>query len=457
MADRRPQNLIEDLKLFGGVIFIIISAGLLLLFFAALIASSEGTLALAAGFLICLALSFYLLDGPAEWRIVKQQSLKDSEQAAATAALEKQQSEQVILEQLQQRAKVEQRRQVITAWSMPSDRLFDSSNGQTLDRAIGEAEPCTHLRPFMTNNEATMLLKYFRQDPRFNWLISLSHCEARADLMAEIAAEHHVSVAKIWVVPKDLDRGTIVTGWEGKVSLPVNEAETEFVSWNFHVAILADFADGKEARVLDPTFFAEPVTRKTWCARMSYGKAPVRFEVTNRFAYSDPYDANGENNRLLSVNMRNAVLRECFNIENAIVRNGLEMTLRAEYVDSLKRNNQAEFNQFINVFEQGHFKKWWRHRPDFERFEQLISNQYYFGCRIDAFRQHIETSSFELQNFELKKRCWRLVGTALLALEAYPDKPVPGDIDLEAWYEPDSQVLWRSRGFEFSSVNLYPT
>jgi hypothetical protein len=452
MPAKPPQTVIKKLKLFGGVVFLFLSAGLLLFFFAALIASSKGIVALAAGFLICLALSFYLLDGPAEWRVIKLQSLKDSEQTAVIVAQEKQQSEQVILAQLQQQAKVEQRRLAITAWRMPSNDLFDVCVDQALNQELDETVPCPHLRPFMTVNEATLLLGIFRQDPRFNWLISLSHCEARADLMAEIAAEHRVSVRKIWVIPKDLDRGTIVTGWEGKVSLPINEAATEFVSWNFHVAILADFADGKEARVLDPTFFAEPVTQKTWCDRMSYGKTPVRFEVTNRFAYSDPYDANGENNRVLSLKIRNAVLKECFNIENAVVRNGLEMTLRAEYVDSLKRNNQTEFNQFISAFEQVRFKIWWHHRPDFERFEQLISNQHYFGWRIDAFRQPIETSSFELRNFELKKRCWRQVAASLLALEAHPDKSVLGDMDFDAWYEPDSQKLWRSRGFEFPSV-----
>lgn len=382
-----------------------------LLLLVALFCLLTGSISAAAAaflfFLTSAALTAWLLEAGNEWRRLDAVARLDADAATRAEAAEQEarHARQVLA------ARVSRRHDLISVWKAPCsefscDRAFDSA--PTCRVPLEEAKE-TPLSPA----DIRLLDHVFRQDPRLNWMVDLAHCEARADQMAEIAAERGFNLGKIWAYPQDLDHGSRVSGFEGRVTTNLNEAGTESACWNYHVGVIGVRRCSGEQLVFDPAFFPEPVSRETWCARLSSGKDPILFRVTGRFVYEDPFDTNGRLLRELNVRRRDAALLDSFDLELPSTQEGLDSTLRGCFVDEMLQAEPSAFEDFQRYWSIPAFRDWWLQSPNYDEVDEILEHDHLFGLPMSEILEALEGVSPELRNFTIRKSFWREIGTAI--------------------------------------------
>lgn len=115
----------------------------------------------------------------------------------------------------------------------------------------------------ISEKRASELFELFKSDKKMAFDFPLDGCFARATMMARIAEENNIKVAKIYV--------------EG--ILRVKDASKEFplVMWGYHVAPIVGIKkeDGTVVdMVFDPSLFDKPVSVDTWLNRMKTDGVP---------------------------------------------------------------------------------------------------------------------------------------------------------------------------------------
>ena len=385
-----------------GALLAVISAVLSLALIVALFnfrTGYPGTILVAL--VVCSSLAFWLLDGPAIWRAINQERADEATVEANTrTAL-------AVIE-----ADRAARRNAVTVWPVPERHLFAAPDDRSLDWDYNDPDPDIALRGTLTAAEADELFALFVADPRLNWMVGLAHCEARADLMAEIAAERGIRLGKLWALASDLDRGTAVSGFDGRVTIHINAARTESTAWNFHVAPCGSTVDaaGDPVRtVIDPMLFDKPIVDTAWRARLRERGDEINFEVTDRFVSEDPFDVNGRQFRTLKVQVRNEFLETSYDLDNAQTVAALAMTLRGQYVDELMTASPHDYEEFMRRFEDGHFREWWRSSADHKELDEQLDEATYFGLPMADIKRTIRSVSWELREHTIKTTHWKEV------------------------------------------------
>ena len=160
-------------------------------------------MAIFLALLVCASLAFWLLGGPASWWEIKQTK-------ATEAADVNESHNNTGVAEIERKA----RRNAGTVWSMLDESLFFVSDDGSLNWDCNDQEPDIDLRSVLTAEEADNLFALFAEKPRLTSMIGLTHCQTRADLMAEIATERGMRLEKLWAVASDLDRVTAVSRFD---------------------------------------------------------------------------------------------------------------------------------------------------------------------------------------------------------------------------------------------------
>lgn len=264
----------------------------------------------------------------------------------------------------------------------------------------------------MTKSDAGKLFDEFLEHPKLVWGANNTGCEAKADLMAEVASENGYEVSKIWVRPQTSADSFLVY---------LNEAGTEQTAWNYHVAIMVKVKNGSssETMVMDPSLFDEPVSLDTWSSRLTrlsdQYDVPLEFKESRREAFFGPEDMISNSNRQNALARREEILNNSSNMDDPMVFEGFMMKHRGEFVDELMESNPQKFEQLKTLLLNEDFKKWFRTPvPNGELKTRLGKNRFY-GIKSNKIKQKVNVGDIDA-SVQLKEHYWEQIGLAFKKL-----------------------------------------
>lgn len=310
----------------------------------------------------------------------------------------------------------------------------------------------------MTKTEVNSLFNDFLNHPKLVWGANNTGCEARADLMAEIASEKGYEVSKIWIRPLDSNDSFLVY---------LNEAGTEMTAWNYHVAILVKMKNGSssDTMVIDPSLFDEAVSIDTWNKRLTRlsDQYDVNLEIkeSKKEAFFGPEDMLTSSNRQNALAKREEILANSSNMDDPTIFDGFMMKLRGEFVDELKAADPQKFEKLKVMLRDEEFSKWFKRPiPNNQLRNQLTSSKYY-GINSSLIKNNVDVSQFEA-SVRLKEHYWEQIGTAFEKLTAKSQEILNGgfnqrtqlfrieweeDFFRSSWYSPSNDEIWSKYGF----------
>ncbi len=353
---------------------------------------------LPGGLLAGFAMTPGILDA---WRRVGQERA-DSKAREAADAEEKAASHELFLDEQRRLA---ERRAAVRVWSMPEH--FPTGTIKRDDELTGQ----------MTWAEAESLFERFSRSPHINWIVGGTSCEARADMMADLAIDQGFRVDKVWATPPEFGVMSSFEGIESRIRLHLDEARTEAISWNFHVAVRAQVnrGQGVEHFVLDPTLFRSPVPEAQWVERIGSGGSDLKILHTSRAAYASPFDTESQT---FTIEARNAKLRSGFDLEQTSTREGLDARMRAEFVEGLP---PPERKRFLACFQQNAFRQWWQRSSSYERLDEVLASVRYFSVDMTTLQGRLANTPLELRHHTIKSSVWERVAADLRQLEVARD------------------------------------
>lgn len=319
------------------------------------------------------------------------------------------------------------------------------------------------MREPMTNSDAKNLFSSFLNHPKLIWGANNSGCEAKADLMAEIASEKGYEVSKIWVRPQ---------GAADTFLVPLNNAETETTAWNYHVAILVKVKDGprSEIKVMDPSLFQNPVSLNEWTERVSkYSDqtgVSLEFRETQRELFFGPDDMTNMDLRRSALAKREKILKNSANLDDPVVYEGFMMKLRGEFVDHLYTTDRQKFKKLKSLLIGNDFENWFK-TPIKNNVlaDKIRTRPRYFGIKTNEIKEKINLDDI-YASVELKKAFWEKVGNSLNKLKKHAAKlnDNPDDAAFqfqvkwhnedfrEKWFEPFSDDIWEQFGVSLEDL-----
>ncbi len=304
------------------------------------------------------------------------------------------------------------------------------------------------------------LFRAFVTHSKLVWGASNTGCEAKADLMAEIAEERGFAVSKIWIHPASAS---------DQFPVYLNRAKSERTRWNYHVAIAVRIGSGAESNleVIDPTLFHEPVNAAEWSrvASLLATEYNQSLQVTEspRHAFFGPHDIVSEEGRTKTLERREAILTNASNMDDPVIFAGCLMKLRGDFVDGMQRTNPAEFQKLESLLIMGEFRDWFFAPLSLDRMVELLGEHpRYYGVDSAAILAKVDMENV-LASFELKRTLWAEVGRAMRKLRERADALNLGRWSPEAslfrtfwknamyrarWYSPFEEAEWRSFGLD---------
>lgn len=287
-------------------------------------------------------------------------------------------------------------------------------------------------------------------------------CEAKVDLMAELACNVGHVVAKIWIRPSP--------GAGSHLIVDLNEADTERMLWSYHVAMIFNVGDAQQASpmVLDPVFYNEAVSPELWrerVGRISNGRNWPLSVVDSEWEYfysADDYRSNTYRQDVLK--RRDEILANANNRDDPVVRAGCFMQLRGIFADDLMRSSPDNFQVLKQWLIRHHYQSWYYASETCEYLkQQLTQNESYFGVDCKTIMNELDIDDY-FSPASLRIRFWRVVGEAMVKLQrasqallnGYDDKSMHfktlvGEVarDLEdRWFEPTANELWSRFGVD---------
>jgi hypothetical protein len=113
-----------------------------------------------------------------------------------------------------------------------------------------------------------------------------NYCWVHTEVICHLLRDHGISVAKIWIFPKDQNAGGVLKA--ATRNLPTCEA-----SWDFHVGALVK-SDDQSLRVIDPILFpCATVSKRTWVDAMRVPNPTTRLTDTTVYKISSVDDPGG--------------------------------------------------------------------------------------------------------------------------------------------------------------------
>ncbi|MFT7486623.1 MAG: hypothetical protein ACI9F9_002478 [Candidatus Paceibacteria bacterium] len=296
--------------------------------------------------------------------------------------------------------------------------------------------------------------------PKLFWEASNTGCEAKADLMAEIAEERGHDVSKIWIHPASAG---------GQFPVYLNRAKSERTRWNYHVAIAVKTRDGavSDSEVIDPTLFQEPVNVAEWIrvASLLAAEYDQSLLVTEspRHAFYGPDDIVSSEGRARALERREAILTNASNLNDPVIFGGCLMKRRGDFVDGMMRTNPVGFQKLESLLIMGEFRDWFCAPLSVQRMVELLGEHpRYYGVDSAEILARVDRTDV-LASFELKKALWAEVGRAIRRLRERVDALNLGRWSPEAslfrtlwkdamyrarWFSPFEEAEWRSFGLD---------
>ncbi|NVK86223.1 MAG: hypothetical protein HWE21_17990 [Cytophagia bacterium] len=298
--------------------------------------------------------------------------------------------------------------------------------------------------------------KYVAEHPKLFWGANNTGCEAKTDLVAELASERGFETAKIWIRPQSATDSFLVY---------MNEAGTEYTAWNYHVATeLKIQKDTTETLIIDPTIFDKPVHMDIWYERLSRlsRQYNVVLEVkrSRREAFFGPEDFLTSSNREKALLKREKILMNAANLDDPIILDGIMMKLRGAFVDILMKSEPERFNELRVMLRNEAFAIWFKKPIPVKKLNSQLTKNTFFGIDADLIKNSINLSE-AFASVELKEKFWEPIGIAFKKLTQRSEEILNGrftretmtfKIDWEdkffrrSWYSPNSEEIWNNYG-----------
>jgi hypothetical protein len=327
----------------------------------------------------------------------------------------------------------------------------------------------------IAGDEAQEFFQAFKSAAEINWRVLDRHCEARADMMCELAARRGLRMGKIWASAEPFERLSAVAGMEKKLSVCLDDAGTESAEWNYHVAptnLMQDKEGGVSMAVFDPGLFDGPVFVPAWRARLSGSDGDLHIVQTERECFHSPHDGGETWAQSLNYRERNAILRELFDIDCGATQSSYLKTLRANYADALLDQSDGRLDELRAFLENPAFRSWWCLKfPENALAGELEAAERYYHLDASALRASFAGEDPMLLGHAIRLSTWRDVGPFILELDrrlkdlrrgrgskeacaavkdAYLAKArgEPSTL-LNDWHTPFAHALWERLGFQW--------
>lgn len=296
--------------------------------------------------------------------------------------------------------------------------------------------------------------------PKLVWGASNTGCEAKADLMAEVAEEQGHEVSKIWIHPAAAN---------SQFPVYLNRAKTESTYWNYHVAIVVRSESGAESdsEVIDPTLFPEPVNVAEWTRVLSLlaNEYDQQLDVTKspRNAFYGPDDMVTDAGRIKTLERREAILAGASNMDDPVIFTGCLMKLRGSFVDELMEMNPPEFLKLESFLLMSEFRRWFSSPMSHELMSELLNeNPRYYGIDSAEILAKIDFEDVHA-SVDMKRQLWPKVGRAMRRLrdrahdltelgrspEAHLFRSFwEDDMFRGRWFSPFCESQWRDFGLD---------
>lgn len=309
----------------------------------------------------------------------------------------------------------------------------------------------------MTKNDAQSLLNDFLEHPKLVWGANNTGCEAKADLMAEIASDKGYEVSKIWIRPQSNNDSFLVY---------MNEAGTESTAWNYHVAILVKVKNGSssDTMVIDPSLFDEPVSVDVWNKRLTrlsdQYNVDLEIKESRKEAFFGPEDMLNTSNRQNAIARRNEILENSSNMDDPVVFDGFMMKLRGEFVDELMETDPARFEKLKVMLRNEDFEKWFKKPIPNNKLKAQLAGSNFYGIKSTVIKNKVDVSELEA-SVRLKKLYWEQIGNAFDKLTQRSQELLNGGFNTEtmtfkieweegffrqSWFSHNNEELWTKYG-----------
>lgn len=309
----------------------------------------------------------------------------------------------------------------------------------------------------MTKNDAQSLLNDFLEHPKLVWGANNTGCEAKADLMAEIASDKGYEVSKIWIRPQSNNDSFLVY---------MNEAGTESTAWNYHVAILVKVKNGSssDTMVIDPSLFDEPVSVDVWNKRLTrlsdQYNVDLEIKESRKEAFFGPEDMLNTSNRQNAIARRNEILENSSNMDDPVVFDGFMMKLRGEFVDELMETDPARFEKLKVMLRNEDFEKWFKKPIPNNKLKAQLAGSNFYGIKSTVIKNKVDVSELEA-SVRLKKLYWEQIGNAFDKLTQRSQQLLSGGFNTEtmtfkieweedffrqSWFSHNNEELWTKYG-----------
>jgi len=300
----------------------------------------------------------------------------------------------------------------------------------------------------LNKQQAIALMRQFKDHPELRWELYNTGCEARADVMAEIAHELGLKPDKIWMLPYS----------DCTVSSYINKAKTERVIWSFHVAILLRVEVANEIRqlVFDPTLFDSPQEITDWCHRYSTNDQQTFYKVGDFRSYYGYTDMLTHNYREKVRVDRQKTLEGQFDLDDPVIFSGLLQNQRGQLVDDMLHNDNESSSDFQNALENIYFVNFIKSCITSEELKTTLEeNQYYYAIPCAELKSSLDFND-PFVFLQLVNTYWQAIETVLINLKKAADhlkvnerKETRFNIEWETeksfskrWFKPHSNNIW---------------
>jgi|GEM_PF-3738231 len=299
----------------------------------------------------------------------------------------------------------------------------------------------------MTNLEqANALFEHFVGDSRINWNLTHAGCEARADLLAEIAGNQQIQVKKIWVLP----------GEDSLLTMYLNTRETERIAWNYHVAVTCQVGDtlASTAMVFDPALFDSVTLLSDWEKRFLQYNPDCLFKVSDMSSYHSYDDISFPGLAEINRAERDSTLSSNWNSDDSDTLAGREILGRGRYVDNLALSSPKRFDKLKHRITETRFSEFWlTHYGNQEIKDILKTTGQWMSISQNILHPLIEEP---LLGLRIKLSYWETIADFFTRLEAdFRQLRQNGDalhndfiresLDegfVDRWFSPDGHALW---------------
>jgi hypothetical protein len=310
--------------------------------------------------------------------------------------------------------------------------------------------------------DAERFFEFVLEHPLLFWEANNTGCEAKADLVAELAFERGFEVTKVWIQPQSLSDSFLVY---------LNEAGTEHTAWNYHVATeLKIPEDAADTLIIDPTLYDKPVHLDIWHERLSRlsKQYDVDLEVkrSRREAFFGPEDFLNSSNRTKALAKREKILTNAANLDDPIVLDGMMMKLRGAFVDFLMKSDPERFNKLKVMLRNEAFATWFKKPIPVKKLKSQLNKSTFFGIESVLIKNSINLSE-TLASVKLKEKFWEPIGTAFKKLTQRSEEILNGNFNTEtmtfkidwedesfrrSWYSPNSEEIWNNYGLTVNDL-----